>query len=72
MLPPEKGTVVYIHPEGRFFTLRFDSFKSALGTLLGTDDMLDATKNGRIVMDGGPEFGAQFGGFLLTVGSYVQ
>ena len=55
-----------------FFTLRFDSFKSALGTLLGTDDMLDATKNGRIVMDGGPEFGAQFGGFLLTVGSYVQ
>ena len=55
-----------------FFTLRFDSFKSALGTLLGTDDMLDATKNGRIVMDGGPEFGAQFGGFLLTVGGYVQ
>ena len=55
-----------------FFTLRFDSFKSALGTLLGIDDMLDATKNGRIVMDGGPEFGAQFGGFLLTVGSYVQ
>lgn len=24
MLPPEKGRVVYIHPEGRFFTLRFD------------------------------------------------
>ena len=55
-----------------FFTLRFDSFKSALGTLLGTDDMLDATKNGRIIMDGGPEFGAQFGGFLLTVGDFVQ
>ena len=55
-----------------FFTLRFDSFKSALGTLLGTDDMLDATKNGRIIMDGGPEFGAQFGGFLLTVGDYAK
>lgn len=23
-LPPETGTVVYIHPEGRFYTLRFD------------------------------------------------
>ena len=55
-----------------FFTLRFDSFKSALGTLLGTDDMLDATKNGRIIMDGGPEFGAQFGGFLLVVGDYAK
>ena len=55
-----------------FFTLRFDSYKSALGTLLGTDDMLDATKNGRIIMDGGPEFGAQFGGFLLVVGDYAK
>lgn len=55
-----------------FFTLRFDSFKSALGTLLGIDDMLEATKSGKIVMDGGPEFGGIFGGFLLTVGSYVQ
>lgn len=24
MLPPETGTVVYIHPLGRFYTLRFD------------------------------------------------
>lgn len=23
MLPPEKGRVVYIHPEGRFYTLEF-------------------------------------------------
>ena len=23
-LPPETGTVVYIHPKGRFYTLRFD------------------------------------------------
>jgi hypothetical protein len=55
-----------------FFTLRFDSFTSALGILLSTDDMLDATKAGRLTMDGAPEFGAQFGGFLLTVGEYVQ
>jgi hypothetical protein len=55
-----------------FFTLRFDSFASALGILLGTDDMLDATKAKRLIMDGAPEFGAQFGNFLLAVGSYVQ
>ena len=23
LLPPEEGTVVYIHPEGRFYTLEF-------------------------------------------------
>ena len=55
-----------------FFTLRFDSYDSALGTLLGLDDMLASTKAGKIIMDGGPEFGGIFGGFLLTVGSYVQ
>ena len=55
-----------------FFTLRFDSFDSALGTLLGTSDMLEDTKAGRIIMDGGPEFGAVFGGFLLTIGSYAK
>jgi hypothetical protein len=55
-----------------FFTLRFDSYKSALGTLLGLDDMLEAVKAGKIIMDGAPEFGGQIGGFLLTVGDYIQ
>jgi len=55
-----------------FFTLRFDSYDSALGTLLGTDDMLEATKAGRIIMDGAPEFGAQFGGFLLAIGALAK
>jgi len=55
-----------------FFTLRFDSFNSALGILMSTDDMLEATKAGRLIMDGAPEFGAQLGEFLLTVGEYVQ
>lgn len=55
-----------------FFTLRFDSYRSALGTLLGLDDMLEAVKAGKIIMDGAPEFGAQIGGFLLTVGDYIQ
>ena len=55
-----------------FFTLRFDSFKSALGTLLGTDDMLESTKSGKLIMDGAPEFGAQLGGFLLMVGDLAK
>lgn len=55
-----------------FFTLRFSSLKNALNILLGVDDMLDATKKGRLIMDGGPEFGAQFGNFLLVVGGYAQ
>ncbi len=55
-----------------FFTLRFDCLDSALGTLLGTDDMLEATKAGRIIMEGGPEFGAQIGGFMLEVGDLAR
>ena len=55
-----------------FFTLRFDSYESALGTLLGIDDMLESTKSGKIIMDGGPEFGGIFGGFLLTIGDLAK
>lgn len=25
LFPPQPGSVVYIHPEGRFFVVRFDS-----------------------------------------------
>ncbi|MBQ6874212.1 MAG: hypothetical protein IJO24_07980 [Clostridia bacterium] len=55
-----------------FFTLRFDSLDSALGILLSIDDMLEATKAGRLVMDGGPEFGAQIGGFMLMIGDLAK
>lgn len=55
-----------------FFTLRFDSFESALGTLLGKDDMLAAVKAGHIIMDGAPEFGGQFGGFMLEIGALAK
>ena len=37
-----------------FFTMRFDSVESALGTLLQTDDMLEATAAGRLTMAGSP------------------
>ncbi len=55
-----------------FFTMRFDSLPSALGILLSTDDMLDSTKKGKLIMDGAPEFGAQIGDFMMQVGAYAQ
>lgn len=55
-----------------FFTMRFDSVESALGTLLETDDLIKATIAGRIVMEGAPEFGAQIGDFMKLVGSYAK
>ena len=55
-----------------FFTMRFDSFDSALGILMETDDMLESTKTGKLVMDGAPEFGAQIGDYMMMVGAYAQ
>jgi hypothetical protein len=55
-----------------FFTMRFNNVDSALGTLLEIDDMVDATVNGRLIMEGAPEFGAQLGEFMLLVGSYAK
>jgi hypothetical protein len=55
-----------------FFTLAFDSTDSALGTLLGTDEMIAATAAGRIRMLGAPEYGAMLGEFLLLVGSLAK
>lgn len=55
-----------------FFTMRFDSLTSALGILLSTDDMLESTKKGKLIMDGAPEFGAQIGDFMMQVGDYAK
>jgi hypothetical protein len=55
-----------------FFTLAFDSVDSALGTLLGKDEMIAATAAGRIRMLGAPEYGAMLGEFLLLVGSLAK
>jgi hypothetical protein len=55
-----------------FFTLAFDSVDSALGTLLGADEMIAATAAGRIRMLGAPEYGAILGDFLLLVGSLAK
>lgn len=55
-----------------FFTMSFDSSKSALGILLSIDDMVEATKAGRIIMKGAPEFGAAIGEYMLIVGGYAK
>jgi hypothetical protein len=55
-----------------FFTMKFDSFDSALGILLSVDDMLESVRKGRLIMEGAPEFGAQIGEFMLTVGSLAK
>jgi len=55
-----------------FFTLRFNSLDSALGILLDTDDMLEALKAGRLIMDGAPEFGGQIGGFMLEIAALAK
>lgn len=55
-----------------FFTMRFDSVDSALGILLQRDNMIEATAEGRLIMEGGPEYGAQLGEFMMLVGSYVS
>lgn len=55
-----------------FFTMRFDSLDSALGILLGTADMLQFTRESKLIMDGAPEFGAQIGDFMLQVGAMAQ
>lgn len=55
-----------------FFTLRFNSLDSALGILMSIDDMLESTKQGKLIMDGGPEFGAQIGAFMLEVGALAK
>lgn len=55
-----------------FFTLRFNNLDSALGILMSTDDMMDATKAGRLIMDGAPEFGAQVGEFMFMIADYAK
>lgn len=64
-----RGQYTYSKP---FFTMYFDSIESALGILLQTDDMIEATINERIIMLGAPEYGVQMGEFMTLVGSLVK
>jgi len=55
-----------------FFTMSFDSTASALGILMSIDDMVEATKAGRIIMKGAPEYGAAIGEYMMLVGAYAK
>ncbi len=55
-----------------FFTMSFDSSESALGILLGTDDMIEATAKSKIRMLGAPEYGAMLGELMLAVAGYAK
>ena len=55
-----------------FFTMRFNNLDSALGILMSTDDMLESTRTGKLIMDGAPEFGAQLGAYMIMVGDMAQ
>lgn len=55
-----------------FFTLIFDSVDSALGIFLNQLDMIEATMDGKIKMEGGPEYGKDFGKLMLIVGDYAK
>lgn len=55
-----------------FFAMHFPDYDAALGILFGTDDMLEALKSGRLVLDGAPEFAGQIGEFMLEVGALAK
>ncbi|WP_124055081.1 hypothetical protein [Arcanobacterium ihumii] len=55
-----------------FFAMAFDSTRSALGILLDVDDMIQSTVQQKIVMQGAPEYGAELGELMQTVGGYAK
>jgi hypothetical protein len=55
-----------------FFCLAFRDLDAALGTLLQIDDLFEASCNGKIVMEGAPEFGSTLGDFMLTVAALAK
>ena len=55
-----------------FFTMKFNNLDSALGILMSIDDMLESVREGKLIMEGAPEFGAQIGEYMLTVGAYAK
>lgn len=55
-----------------FFTMCFDSPDSALGILLQTDDIVQSTIAGKLMMQGAPEFGAAIGDFMMEVGALAK
>lgn len=55
-----------------FFCLAFRDVDSALGTLLQIDDLFEASCEGKIIMEGAPEFGSILGDFMLLVAALAK
>lgn len=55
-----------------FFTMRFNNLDSALGILMSIDDMLGSVKEGKLIMEGAPEFGGQIGAYMMLVGGLAK
>ncbi len=55
-----------------FFCLAFRDVDAALGTLLQIDDLFEASCNGKIIMEGAPEFGSTLGDFMLLVAALAK
>ena len=55
-----------------FFTMRFNNLDSALGILMSIDDMIESVQQGKLIMEGAPEFGAQIGGFMMEIGDMAK
>lgn len=55
-----------------FFCLAFRDVDSALGTLLQIDDLFEASCEGKIIMEGAPEFGSTLGDFMLLVAALAK
>ena len=64
-----KGTYKRAMP---FFTMRFNNLDSALGILMSIDDMLASVRDGKLIMEGAPEFGAQIGAYMMLVGALAK
>lgn len=55
-----------------FFCLAFRDVDAALGTLLQVDDLFEASCEGKIVMEGAPEFGDTLGEFMMLVAALAK
>lgn len=55
-----------------FFKMRFPDYDCALGILLQKDDLLEALKAGRLILDGAPEFAGQIGAFMMEVAALAK
>jgi len=55
-----------------FLTMRFDSVEHALDILMEKGDMMEYMRQKWLNVEGAPEFGAQFGGFLFDIAEYAQ